>query len=195
MYDPVKDGVDKAVRSVSYVEVDPPVSLVELVHCFWEMKTEADLDVDFELHALPDACVNVLFNQHDTAIAGVTALHTEHTTLNLGRSFHYVGVQFYPGVWRSALEGTVDHYVGEPYDGELPLVAVSERIAPLTLDEKIPVLTEFVEALHADDVVAAKPVTAAILASIGDITSVADMASAASLSPRQLQRTLKATLR
>lgn len=193
MYDPVKDGVDKTVQSVSYTEVNPPASLAELVHCFWEMKTEADLDEDFELHALPDACVNVLFNQHDTAIAGVTALHTEHTTLNLGRTFHYVGVQFYPGVWTSALEGTVDHYVGEPYDGELPLAAISEAIAPLELDDKIPVLTEFVETLQADGVVAPNPVTAAILRNIGDIISVADMASAAALSPRQLQRKLKAT--
>jgi len=193
MYDPVKDAVDKSVRSVTYTEVDPPDSLAELVHCFWEMKTEAHLDQDFELHALPDACVNVLFNQHDTAIAGVTALHTEHTTLNLGRSFHYVGVQFYPGVWTSALEGTVDHYVGEPYDGELPLVATSEAIAPLKLDDKIPVLTDFVETLRADGIVAANPVTAAILRNIGDIVSVADMATAAALSPRQLQRKLKAT--
>lgn len=193
MYDPVKDGVDKSIRSVTYTEVDPPDSLAELVHCFWEMKTEDELEEDFELHALPDACVNVLFNQQNTAIAGVTALHTEHTTLNLGRSFHYVGVQFYPGVWTSALEGTVDHYVGEPYDGELPLVATSEAIAPLELDDKISVLTEFVVTLQADGVVAPNPVTAAILRSIGDIVSVADMASAAALSPRQLQRKLKAT--
>ena len=69
--------------------------------------------------------MNLLFDQADTDIAGVTALHTEHTTLDLGRSFHYVGVQLFPGVWTSAFEGTVDHYVGEPYEGELPLVATN----------------------------------------------------------------------
>ena len=193
MYDPVKDGVDKTVQSVSYTEVDPPASLAGLVHCFWEMKTEAELNQDFELHALPDACVNVLLDQIDTAIAGVTALHTTHTTLNLGRSFHYVGVQFFPGVWRGAPEGTVDHYVGEPYDGELPLVATSNAIAPLDFNAKTAVLTEFVETLLTDGIVAPNPVTAAILTNIGDIHSVADMANAAALSPRQLQRTLKAT--
>lgn len=193
VYDPVKDGVDKSVRSVTYTEVDPPDSLAELVHCFWEMKTEAHLDEDFELHALPDACVNVLLDQRDTAIAGITALHTAHTTLNLGRSFHYVGVQFYPGVWRGDPDGTVDHYVGEPYEGDLPLVALSQAIHELDFADTAPILTEFVDTLRADGTVAANPVTAAILRNIGDIVSVADMADAAALSPRQLQRKLKAT--
>lgn len=193
MYDPVKDAMEKSVQSVTYTEVAAPDSLAELVHCFWEMKTETELGEDFNLHAMPDACVNVLLDQHDTRIAGVTALHTNHTTLNLGRSFHYVGVQFFPGVWRGAREGTVDHYVGEPYEGELPLVETSRALLERELDAKAPILAEFVETLRADGVVAPNPVTAAILTNIADVHSVADMASVAGLSPRQLQRTLKAT--
>lgn len=193
MYDPVKDAVDKSVQSVSYSEVAAPDSLTEFVHCFWEMKTEADLDEDFVLHALPDACVNVLFDQSDTNIAGVTALHTSHATLNLGRSFHYAGVQFFPGVWNKTSEGTVDHYVGEPYDGSLPLVQTSRAIAELDFEAKAPALTEFVETLRASGVIAPNPITAAILTNIGDIGSVGDMARVAGLSPRQLQRKLKAT--
>lgn len=193
MYDPVKDGVEKSVPSMVYVEVQPPRALADLVHCYWEMKTEADLTEDFELHALPDACVNVLFDQHDTTIAGVTALHTTHTTLNLGRSFHYVGVQFFPGVWRRAAEDTVDHYVGEPYDGDLPLIETGQTLAALDMTAKQDVLTDFVNGLVDNNVIERNPVTAAILTNINDIYSVADMASAAALSPRQLQRTLKET--
>lgn len=193
MYDPVKDGVEKSAPSMTYIEVDPPAELADLVHCYWEMKTDGQLTADFELHALPDACVNVLFDQHDTSIAGVTALHTSHTTLNLGRAFHYLGVQFFPGVWRHSAEGTVDHYVGEPYEGELPLVATSQALLGLDMTAKQTVLTNFVSELLADEVIARNQVTAAILTEIGDITSVADMARLAALSPRQLQRTLKET--
>ena len=99
MYDPVKDGVAKTVESVVYTEAPPPAPLGGLVHCFWELRTTTDLADDFTLHAVPDACVNLLFDQHDTRIAGVTQLHTSHTTLDLGRSFHYAGIQFFPGVW------------------------------------------------------------------------------------------------
>ena len=125
MYDPVKDGVPRTSDPVIYTETRPPSSLAELVHCFWEMRTETDLADDFTLHAMPDACVNLMFNQLDTRIAGVTQLQTTHTTLNLGRSFHYAGIQFFPGVWRGDPDASIDHYVGEPYEGDLPLVAVS----------------------------------------------------------------------
>ncbi len=193
MYDPVKDGVAKTVESVVYTEVPPPDPLGDLVHCFWELRSDTDLPEDFTLHAMPDACVNLLFNQLDTRIAGVTQLHTTHTTLDLGRSFHYAGIQFFPGVWRGDPDATVDHYVGEPYDGDLPLVEVSAVAAELDLDGKVVVFSDFVETLVDMAVVAPNPVTAAILTRLDEITSVADMAEVAALSPRQLQRALKAT--
>ena len=43
MYDPVRDGVPKTVDGVVYHEVEPPAGLAELVHCFWELRTDADL--------------------------------------------------------------------------------------------------------------------------------------------------------
>ena len=193
MYDPVKDGVAKHVEHVSYREVAPSIDFDQLVHCYWELKTDVELAEDFTLHALPDACVNVLFDQVDTDIAGVTALQTEHTTLDLGRSFHYVGIQFYPGAWHDDPANSVDHYVGEAYAGDLPLKEVSASLAPHDFDDKLELLDRFVAQLVDKRVVGPNPVTAAILQNIDEITSVADMASVAFLSPRQLQRTLKAT--
>jgi AraC-like DNA-binding protein len=163
------------------------------VHCFWELRTDTALTDDFTLHAMPDACVNLLFDQRDPCIAGVTQLHTTHTTLDLGRSFHYAGIQLFPGVWRGDPDATVDHYVGEPYAGDLPLVEVSRKAADLDFDGKVLVFHEFVARLLDAGLVAPNPVTAAILTKLDEIQSVGDMARVAALSPRQLQRTLKAT--
>ena len=69
MYNPVKDGIKKTVQSVRYTEATPPRDLSELVHCFWELKTESVLPDDFCLHVLPDACVNILFNMADPPTA------------------------------------------------------------------------------------------------------------------------------
>lgn len=193
MYDPVKDGVAKTVESVVYTEAPPPAALEDLVHCFWELRTETDLPDDFTLHAMPDACVNLLFDQHDPSIAGVTQLHTSHTSLDLGRSFHYAGIQFFPGVWRGDPDASVDHYVGEPYRGELPLAEIGETAAAVDFDRKVLVFADFVESLLDAGVVAPNAVTAAILTNLDDIRSVGDMAEVAALSPRQLQRSLKAT--
>jgi AraC-like DNA-binding protein len=135
MYDPVKDGVAKTVESVVYTEAPPPAPLGELVHCFWELRTVTDLADDFTLHAVPDACVNLLFNQRDTRIAAAT--------------FDFAG--------------------------------------------KATVFSEFVTELLDARLVAPNPVTAAILTNLDKIHSVSDMAEVAALSPRQLQRALKAT--
>jgi len=193
MYDPVKDGVAKTVESVVYTEVPPAAPLADLVHCYWEMKTVTELDEDFTLHAVPDACVNLLFDQLDPRIAGVTQLHTTHTALGLGRTFHFAGIQLFPGVWRGDPDASVDHYVGEPYEGDLPLVEVGRAAARLDLTGKTQVFSEFVVRLLDDGLVAPNPVTAAILTNLDQIRSVTDMADVAALSPRQLQRTLKNT--
>lgn len=193
MYDPVKDGVAKTAESVVYTEIRPPAELRDLVHCFWELRTEIELEEDFTLHAMPDACVNLLFDQLDPRIAGVTQLYTTHTTLDLGRSFHFAGIQLFPGVWRGDPEASVDHYVGEPYEGDIPLVEVGSAAVEFDLAGKATVFADFVDALLDAGLVAPNPVTAAILTNLDEIHSVGDMASAAALSPRQLQRLLKAT--
>jgi len=172
MYDPVKDGVAKTVEFVVYNEAPPPAELSELVHCFWEMRTETELAEDFTLHAMPDACVNLLFNQQDPRIAGVTQLQTTHTSLDLGRSFHYVG---------------------EPYEGDLPLIEAGTAAVELDFEGKATVFSELVESLLDAGLVAPNPVTAAILMNLDEIYSVGDMAEVAALSPRQLQRALKTT--
>lgn len=191
MYDPIHDGIAKEVQSVSYKEAKPPSEFADLVHSFWELKTESMLAEDFCLHAVPDACVNVLLNQQDTEIAGITALRTTYEVLNLGKDFHYVGIQFFPGVWQGNQDETADSYVGTPYLGDLPLVATSNKLLPLDFDAKQPVFSELVAELIERKLVALNTVTASILANLDAINSVADMAEITQLSSRQLQRNLK----
>jgi AraC-like DNA-binding protein len=191
MYDPVQDGIEKSVQSVQYVEAKPSSNLIELVHCFWELKTVAPLAEDFTLHALPDACVDIMFNEIDTSIAGVTALRTTYEVLNLGRSFHYVGIQFLPGVWQGNRNEIADQYIGVSYTGNLPLIEVNDKMAGLDFVSKQSIMVELVQYLIDKKIVVANDITAKILAQVDDIHSITDMADIAGLSPRQLQRVLK----
>jgi len=191
MYDPIYDGIAKTTKSVTHEEAKPPHALSNLVHSFWELKTDKKLPDDFCLHALPDACVNILFNQNDTKIAGVTALRTTYEVLNLGKEFHYVGIQFFPGVWQGNQNETADSFVGTPYLGDLPLIETSNKLTPLSFTDKQSVLSELVSELVGRKLVAVNPVTEKILANLETIQTVADMADLTHMSPRQLQRTLK----
>ncbi len=83
--------------------------------------------------------------------------------------------------------------MGEPYEGDLPLVEAGTAAAEFDFDGKITVLTELVESLCDAGLVAPNSVTAAILGNLDEIYDVADMADAVALSPRQLQRALKST--
>jgi AraC-like DNA-binding protein len=193
MYDPIQDGVDKTALSVRYSVEKPPGHLSSVVHCYWELKTEATLAEDFYLHAVPDACVNILFNQLDTEIAGVTALRTTYEVLNLGKSFHYVGIQLLPGVWQGNPKEIADQFVGTPYSGELPLVATSGQLALRGFSGKQELMTGLVQWFIDTNLVVRNPVTERILANLDDIRTVADMAAVACISARQLQRNLKKT--
>lgn len=193
MYDPVKDGIEKTVQSVRYTEAKPPRYLSEFVHSFWELKTDAMLPDDFHLHVLPDACVNILFNLRDTKIAAVTALQTTHEVLNLGKSFHYVGIQFLPGAWQGNRDEIFDGFVDTPYSGNLPLVETSNKLAGLDFPAQQLLLSDLVQLLIDQKLVVANAITAKILTNIDDIRTVTDMAAITDMSPRQLQRTLKQT--
>jgi AraC-like DNA-binding protein len=193
IYNPVQDGIAKTAHSVRYREVKPPSDLSDVVHCFWELKTVAPLPEDFHLHAVPDACVNLLFNQMDTSIAGITALRTTYAVLNLGNVFHYVGIQLLPGVWHGKGHAVADHFVGTPYTGALPLIDINHRLAGLDFLDKPPVMATLVRHLATENIVAPNRVMLAILTHLDDIHTVADMAAISGLSPRHLQRTLKQT--
>ena len=174
-----------------YREASPPNDLAEVVHCFWELRTLAALPERFSYLALPDACVNLLFNVVDPTIAGVTALHVQATTLDLGTSFHYAGVQFYPGVWQGDRAEIVDRYVGTTYRGALPLVETGRRLAGLEFADMVPVLAGQVRWCLTHGHARASAITARILSNLDLIRCVADMAALLGLSTRQLQRTTR----
>ncbi|MEQ8350285.1 MAG: AraC family transcriptional regulator [Leptospiraceae bacterium] len=192
-YKPIRDGIEKEARSVRYSEAQPPEELSNLVHCFWELRTESKLKEDFSLHAVPDACVNILFNELDPEIAGVTALRTTFEVLNLGKEFHYVGIQFLPGVWQGNREEIFDSYVGTPYQGRLPLLETNRELVPLEFLGKQTVLSRLVRQLTDSKHVVPNNVTERILRNLNEIHDVRDMAKIAGMSSRQLQRILKRT--
>lgn len=193
MYKPVKDGIEKDVKSVTYTEAYPSSELSELVHCFWELKTTSPTPRDFLYHIIPDACVNILFNQIETSVTAITALEVNSKTLNLGREFHYVGIQLLPGVWRDSPEEIIKGFVGKPYVGKLPLIKTNELMVSLDFSEKQIHLTSLVVSLITRGLLAPNVVTTRILRDLNQIKTVADMAEVVGLSPRQLQRTLKET--
>ena len=193
MYDPVKDGINKNHPSVIFNILPPPNDLKEFVHSYWELKTNQNLETDFLLHVIPDACINILFNLLDPKIAAVTSRETTYIALNLGKSFHYAGIQFFPGVWNGDRKEILNGFVDFPYKGNLPLVETANKLTKLSFSDFPSVLSELVQSLVSQNIVRENLVTKRILEDLDVIESVEDMAASVNLSARQLQRKLKDT--
>lgn len=191
MYDPIKDGMKKNIGPVIYNEAKPSQDLRNIVHSYWQIKTQTPLKDDFTLHAIPDACINILFNQNNTDIAGITGLKTTYTELNLGKDFNYAGIQFFPGVWQGNREETKDSFVGSKYLGKLPLISINVKTAPLSFTDKLPIFTDLVSSLVEHKIVEQNKIVQKILSNLDRMHSVYEMAEIVHHSPRQLQRILK----
>lgn len=187
MYDPAGNASERAVGEVQFVEVEPPGHLADVVLRFVFLGTDAPLASDYRFHALPDACTYVIFDHRTPGVCGVTRLQATSHELNLGREFHFTNVRLLPGTWAGpSAYGMVD----TPYEGDLPLLDVSARLRGLDRDDQVEVLVEFFEWCMDRGLVGPNPATKLIFERIHDIRSVGDMARAACLSPRQLQRTM-----
>jgi len=193
MYDPKGNSKDKAVESVQFLEAEPPVHLRSIVHRFLELRTQGPLAEDYRFHALPDACTYVVFDQLNPRVAGVTRLQASSEELNLGTTFHFVNIRFLPGVWQGHREPVSYGLVKDEYRGGLPLLALNRSLIGQDFGTMKPALARFVDSLVESKLVVANPVTEKIFLRLDSIYSVADMAAASGLSPRQLQRVLKRT--
>jgi AraC-like DNA-binding protein len=193
MYDPKGNSKDRKIDTVEFFEAEPPAHLRGVVHRFLELRTLAPLAEDYRFHALPDACTYIVLNQLDRKVAGVTRLRASSQELNLGRNFHFINIRFLPGVWQGDRQRLSFALVKDAYFGDLPLLELNQSLLGQDFAVKQATLSRFVESLVQSKFVLANPVTEKIFQNPDDIHSVADMAAASDLSPRQLQRVLKRT--
>lgn len=192
MYDPKGNGKDKAVREVSFEEAAPPAHLAGIVHRFVHLKTGQALAAPYRFHALPDACTYLVFDLSAPEVAGITQLRGASEEFDLGCAFHFLNVRLLPGVWRGAAEELAYGQVTAPYAGRLRLREMWARLAGMTFAEAQLALVEMLEGWVRQGLLAPEPVIHKILTHLDEIQSVGDMAALVDLSPRQLQRRLKA---
>lgn len=193
MYDPKGNGKDRTVEAVQFREADPPPHLRGIVHRFLELRTQTPLPDSYRFHALPDACTYIVLDQLDRKVAGVARLQASSQELNLGRTFHFTNIRFLPGVWQGNRDQIIHGLVKDAYSGDLPLLGLNQTLADQDFPTKQATLSLFVESLIESKLVIANPFTEKIFRHLDEIHSVADMAEACELSPRQLQRVLKQT--
>jgi AraC-like DNA-binding protein len=193
MYNPKGNGRVKLTPSVEFDAFEPPPHLAKLVSRFLHIRTNGVLEEDYKFHALPDACTYMVFDQLDPQITAATRLLATSAEFNLGRSFHFLNIQFLPGVWRESAEPIRYGVIDTPYVGTLPLVETNESLRGIGIEDKLTVLVRFVEALRDQVTIGTDPLMEKIFVHMDEINSVADMSDILQMSPRHIQRIIKST--
>jgi len=196
MYHPIQPGIPKSLRdSVHYEEFAPSPSLADIVYCFWQLNTTNTLEADFSYLVLPDGCVDIIFSLSESpnfkgALIMTPSIKAER--LNLGTSFSYVGIRFWPGAWRDSPRNIVGSVREADSLKGYDLAEVRKRLVAQNISEVTTILESTVKKLLRLNIVRNNPLTDALLNH--SASSVENYILKTNYSRRQLQRIIKEQL-
>jgi AraC-like DNA-binding protein len=193
MYTPVQPGIPQRFKSrVVYKQHTPASAIDSAVHCFWTLHTRTTLDETFPYLALPDGCVDIVFDMSDTPkIEGALVMTpgTTAITLELGTSFAYIGIRLKPGTWRTSLDGIVGGAVEASQLAGTDLRHVGSQLRRASAFERLQLLEQLASRLDRQGIIGTDKFTST-LATL-QTTTVDSLAPAIGCSRRQLQRFFK----
>ena len=98
LYFPIQPTVKRSNENITYCEFLPDNLLQPFIYCYWELKTEKELDLPFFYNVVTDGCIDIFFNLNNTQDSFIMGFCKTFTKFELGTSFHYVGVRFLPTI-------------------------------------------------------------------------------------------------
>jgi AraC-like DNA-binding protein len=143
---------------------------------------------------LPDACIDIVFDVSDKPAffdALVMTPHLAAEKINLGRTFHFVGIRFFPGMINSNLIVPVN-IIGKQINlsdiGGVNTINLRRKLTNPSNSLRKRYLAEFVELLYSNHLINENRMMYKIFSDIENITTVNDLAQCSNYSVRQLQR-------
>jgi AraC-like DNA-binding protein len=80
-------------------EVTPALYLQPYIWCYWEIQSSQPLRDDFSCTIASDGCIDIIVDVNNPQENYLMGFFDKSSTHLLGRSFHYVGVRFLPGMF------------------------------------------------------------------------------------------------
>lgn len=195
-YIPLQNGIPNDIHNVRYVEYTPSDQLSDVVAVFWELKSAEQLRKDFIYTVMPDACIDIVF---DVATPkNPPLLMTPHVSiekLTLGKSFHYAGIRFKPGVFTQSMPDS-NRIVGERLTvrsfNDIDLQPLCLSLARATNEGgRLALLTSFCSLLRERGYISKNPVIDYVVTGLYAGKTVEEIAQGSGYSPRQLRRLTK----
>lgn len=193
-YQPVQNGISVEFQKlVKYREVLPSES--GIVALYWELYASEPLTNDFTYYVMPDACIDLVFDALEPKSPIIMTPRTKTITLRLGRSFHYMGIRFLPGVFCSA-DIEASSIVGKTKQldaiGAIDLASCAESIATANFQTATEytfpgLITKMLQHGH----IRHNSLVHDFVSSFDKNISVSDFATTRHVSPRNFRRIVK----
>ncbi|UUC44269.1 AraC family transcriptional regulator [Flavobacterium cerinum] len=99
LYQPVQPIIRPAFGHVKYQEFKPDIRLSQYIYCYWELKTEQQLEAEFHYRVVADGCMDIYFELNNPIESYVIGFSKNYTEFPLDTTFHYIGIRFYPAMF------------------------------------------------------------------------------------------------
>ena len=94
-FKPLQPTAD-AAKDVYYQEILPKGELAKYIYCYWQLKTEAPLEQNFDYRVVTDGCVDIIYEVSKPKDIFIMGFSTSYKSFNLDNTFNYCGVRFFP---------------------------------------------------------------------------------------------------
>jgi len=99
LYTPIQPTVTASGKNVSYQEFLPKENLQKYIYCYWQLKTNAVLDSQFNYKVVADGCIDIFFELNNPNKNFVMGFCKKYTEFPLDNSFNYLGIRFLPTIF------------------------------------------------------------------------------------------------
>lgn len=96
LYTPIQPTIKQSADNVLYYEFLPHNNLQHIIYCYWQLKTTAPLQNQFNYKVVADGCIDIYFELNKPEENYVMGFCKKYTEFALGNTFNYVGVRFLP---------------------------------------------------------------------------------------------------
>ena len=98
-YNPIQPSVKAENQKIAYRQVRPDTKIENFVYCFWQLKTQKQLDQPFIYRVVSDGCIDIFFDQNEPSQNFVMGFCRKYTEFPIGKSFNYIGIRFLPSTF------------------------------------------------------------------------------------------------
>ncbi|WP_347069332.1 helix-turn-helix domain-containing protein [Flavobacterium sp. WV_118_3] len=99
LYKPIQPTIQPTSDGVSYREFLPDTRLSAYIYCYWQLKTNQKLQDEFSYQVVADGCMDIYFEPDNPSEAYISGFNAHCTEFPLGKTFHYIGIRFYPAMF------------------------------------------------------------------------------------------------